>query len=182
MKTKIEIKSVFGNVLFTYEKENNTIKSTLVKAVNEDTNLRDANLRGADLSGTNLRDADLRDADLSGADLIGADLGGADLSGADLGGAYLRGADLSGAYLTGAYLGGIKIKKLAVFTGLYKYVVFAIIDDKGNKWIRMGCFTRKVSEWQKDFWNNDNEFPNNDSEDSKLRLFAYKTALNWFKQ
>lgn len=32
---KIEIKSVFGEVLFSYEKENNTIKDTVEKAVKE---------------------------------------------------------------------------------------------------------------------------------------------------
>ena len=70
MKTKIEIKSVFGNVLFEYEKENNTVKDTLIEAVR-----KGAYLGGADLGG----------ADLGGADLGGADLGGADLGGADLG-------------------------------------------------------------------------------------------------
>ena len=119
MKIKIDIKSVFGNVLFSFEKENNTIKDTLVEA----------NLRGADLEGANLEDADLRGADLEGADLRGADLECANLEcanlecanlrganlecanlkGADLRGAYLecadlRGADLEGADLRGAYL------------------------------------------------------------------------------
>ena len=87
MKIKIDIKSVFGNVLFSFEKENNTIKDTLVEA-----NLRGANLRGADLRGANLEDADLKDADLRVADLRGANLRGADLRGADLIGADLRGA------------------------------------------------------------------------------------------
>ena len=73
MKTKIEIKSTFGSVLFKFKKENNTIKDTLFEAVKNDAdlcnadlcgaNLRGANLRGANLSGADLRDADLRDAD-----------------------------------------------------------------------------------------------------------------------
>ena len=33
MKIKIEIKSVFGKVLFALEKENNTIKDTIEEAV-----------------------------------------------------------------------------------------------------------------------------------------------------
>ena len=101
MKTKIEIKSIFGNVLFEFEKENNIVKDTLIEAVKRGAYLGGAYLRGADLRG-----ADLGGADLGGADLSGAYLGGAYLRGADLGGAYLRGADLSGAYLRGAYLGG----------------------------------------------------------------------------
>ena len=46
-KVKIQIKSVFGNVLFEYEKEDNTIKDTLVEAVKGGAYLRGANLRGA---------------------------------------------------------------------------------------------------------------------------------------
>ena len=106
MKIKIDIKSVFGNVLFSFEKENNTIKDTLVEA-----NLEGANLEGADLRGADLEDADLRGADLRGAYLRDADLEDANLRGADLRGAYLecanfKDADLRGAYLRGAYLRG----------------------------------------------------------------------------
>lgn len=72
MKTKIQIKSVFGKVLFELEKENNTLKETL----------REANLRGANLHEANLYGADLREANLQEADLYGADLHGADLHGA----------------------------------------------------------------------------------------------------
>ena len=59
MKTKIQIKSIFGNLLFEYEKENNTIKQTLIKAVASGANLYRANLSGANLSGANLSRADL---------------------------------------------------------------------------------------------------------------------------
>ena len=45
----------------------------------------------------------------------------------------------------------------------------------------MGCYTQTVEEWDKDFWNNPNEFPNNGDEDSKMRLFAYETAKKWFE-
>ena len=49
MKTKIQIKSIWGNVLFEYEKEDNTIKDTLKEAIKAK-----ANLSGSDLSGSNL--------------------------------------------------------------------------------------------------------------------------------
>jgi len=45
----------------------------------------------------------------------------------------------------------------------------------------MGCYVRKVSEWEADFWNNENEFPNDNSEKSNLRLFAFETAKRWFE-
>ena len=102
MKTKIEIKSIFGDLIFEFEKENNTIKDTLLEAIKNGANLRGADLRDADLYGADLRDADLYGADLRGADLYGADLRGADLYGANLYGANLRGADLYGADLRGA--------------------------------------------------------------------------------
>nr|DAW56841.1 MAG TPA: pentapeptide repeat protein [Caudoviricetes sp.] len=132
MEIKIDIKSIFGNVLFSFEKENNTIKNTLVEATLNGANLleadlRGANLRGADLRGANLRGAylenadlkwadlkyaDLRDvyleyADLRGADLRDADLKWADLRDADLRGANLRGTDFKGADLRGADLSDI---------------------------------------------------------------------------
>lgn len=94
---KIQIKSIWGGVLFEYEKENNTLKGTLIEAIKKGANLRSAYLRSADLSG-----AYLSGANLCGADLSGAYLCGANLSGAYLCGAYLSGADLSGANLSGA--------------------------------------------------------------------------------
>ena len=68
MEVKIEIKSIFGNVLFEFSKEDNTIKDTIIEAVKH----------GADLRGANLRNAYL-----CGAYLCGADLGGANLHGAN---------------------------------------------------------------------------------------------------
>ena len=84
MEIKIEIKSILGNVLFEYSKENNTIKDTLEQAVKVGAYLGGADLRGAYLGGADLRDADLRGAYLGGADLRDAYLGDADLGGADL--------------------------------------------------------------------------------------------------
>ena len=135
MKIRIDIKSIFGNVLFSFEKENNTIKDTLVEATLIGANLREADLcetdlsgadleyadlrevylEYADLRGANLRDADLRKADLRKAYLGYADLKGADLRDADLRGAYLeyadlRKADLSGAHLRGADLRGADLR------------------------------------------------------------------------
>jgi uncharacterized protein YjbI with pentapeptide repeats len=81
-KIKIQIKSIWGSVLFEWASEDNTLKDTVIEAVK-----RSADLSGAYLSGAYLRSADLRSADLSGADLRSADLSGA----------YLRSADLSGA-------------------------------------------------------------------------------------
>ena len=48
---KIQIKSRFGSILFEYEKENNTIKDTLIEAVKKGADLKGAYLTGADLKG-----------------------------------------------------------------------------------------------------------------------------------
>jgi hypothetical protein len=138
--------------------------------------LGDADLRGAYLSGADLRDAYLRGAYLSGADLRDAYLGGA-----YLGGAYLRGADLSGADLRGAYLGKGKVKTFAVFTGVYQYVVIPYILEDGEQRVKMGCHDRSVAEWDVAFWNNNDEFPNNGSIKSNLRVIAYDTAKKWIE-
>jgi len=77
---KIEIKNRWtGSILFEYEKENNTLKDTVEKAIETE-----ANLGGANLEGANLREANL---------------GGANLEGANLRGAYLGQANLRGAYI-----------------------------------------------------------------------------------
>ena len=156
MKTKIQIKSYLGNVLFEYEDEDNSIRKTVEKA-----HLSGADLSRADLSGADLSRADLSGADLSGAALSRADLSGADLSGADLSGADLSGAPLSGADLSGADLSGVK--------GLYKIIqvgplgsrksfLVATKEKKNSQVVlRTGCFRgsveeflRKVTETHKD--------------------------------
>ena len=118
MKTEIEIKDIYGNVLFTHECEENSVKKTVEEAVRQHVRLRGADLRGADLRDAYLRDAYLRDAYLRGADLGGADLRGAILRGAYLHGAYLRGAYLRGAYLRDADLGGADLRG-AILRGAY---------------------------------------------------------------
>ena len=133
---KIQIKSIYGSILFEYESEQNTLKDTIIKAVNSDADLTDADLRGADLRGADLRGAKIKD---------------------------------------------ITIKKATIITGLYDYVVIPIISKDNIKWVKMGCYLRTVEDWDKDFWNNNNEFPNNGSEKSNMRLFAYETAKKWFE-
>ena len=71
MKNKIEIKSIFGKLLFEFEKEGNSIKETLMEA-----NLQGAHLQGDNLQGANLQGANLVGANLRGANLVGANLEG----------------------------------------------------------------------------------------------------------
>jgi hypothetical protein len=75
----------------------------------------------------------------------------------------------------------MRISKAAVFTGLYSYLVMPVIAEDGTEYVRMGCYFRKVSEWEADFWNNPSEFPNDGNMQSKLRWMAYQTALAWLE-
>ena len=74
---KIQIKSIWGEVLFEYEKENNTLKDTLEEAVKHGANLTRANLTRANLTGANLDGANLTRANLTRANLTRANLDGA---------------------------------------------------------------------------------------------------------
>ena len=59
MEITIQIKSIIGNVLFEFKKDNNTVRDTLVEAIKQG-----ANLGGANLGGANLGRADLGGANL----------------------------------------------------------------------------------------------------------------------
>jgi hypothetical protein len=109
MKTKIEIKSIFGKLLFELETENNTVAKTVKQAVKDGANLVRANLYGANLDGANLDGANLVRANLDGANLYGANLVRANLDGANLVRANLDGANLYGANLDGANLYGANL-------------------------------------------------------------------------
>lgn len=112
MKKKIEIKDIFGKILFTYECENNSVKKTVEEAVRQNISLCNANLYCVDLRGANLHGADLRSANLYNAILNDANLNKVHLNDAkvcwanlcdtDLYGADLHNADLRNANLNGA--------------------------------------------------------------------------------
>ena len=111
---KIQIKSIWGEVLFEYEKENNTIKDTLEEAVKQGASLNGASLEGASLEGASLEGASLEGASLYGASLEGASLNGASLNGASLNGANLYRASLNGASLNGASLEGASLYRASL--------------------------------------------------------------------
>ena len=111
----IEIKTIDGKLLFSYDEKITTLKDEISKYKDLYTaNLIRADLRGANLKGMQLVKASLQWADLMGADLFCANLYYTNLKGADLNKACLCGvklykanfidANLSGADLTGADL------------------------------------------------------------------------------
>ena len=126
MKTKIELKRTNGDVIFSYECEDNSVAKTidalrtsgaefdlryadLSDADLSDADLRNANLRNANLRDSNLRNADLRNADLRNANFRDSNLRDSNLSGADLQNANLRDSNLRNANLRNVDLSNVDL-------------------------------------------------------------------------
>jgi len=124
VKTKIQIKSLWGSVLFEFEKEDNTIKETIEEAIKSGADLSWANLSGMNLSGMNLSGINLFGADLSGADLSRTNLSGADLFSTNLSKTDLSKTDLSKTNLSGANLSKTDLKKIIH--------LFRIVPEEGS--------------------------------------------------
>jgi len=61
---------------------------------------------------------------------------------------------------------------------LYKYAVSAY-TTQGIEYIQLGCYLRTREEWNNNFWNNESEFPNDNSEKSNARLRAFNVACSF---
>ena len=169
MKIKIEIKSVFGKVLFALEKENNTIKETLEQAVKEN-----ADLEGADLEGADLRNADLINSNLRNSNLEGANLRYSNLEGADLRNSDLRNADLRYSNLEGANLKCAKNKETAILPIFCKWS-YGIKGDL----IIIGCKQKTIEEW--DIWFNSNdEYSTSRGTEEFKQIEAIYNALKYY--
>jgi uncharacterized protein YjbI with pentapeptide repeats len=105
---KIQIKSIFGKVLFEYEKEDNTLKDTILEAIKNKISLSYANMSDADMRGANMSYANMSDADMRGANMSYANMRGANMSDADMRGANMSGADTDKKYIQIACIGSAK--------------------------------------------------------------------------
>jgi len=155
MKTKIQIKSIFGKLLFEYESENNTIKQTVLEAIKANADLSNANLSNAILYNADLRSTDLSNANLYNANLYNANLYNADLSNADLSNANLYNADLYNADLSNANLRNADLRNAdlrnAIKMPVYCKWTVGITGDK----IHIGCEKRTIDDWDKFFDSNE---------------------------
>ena len=151
MKIKIEIKSVFGKVLFALEKENNTIKDTLEEAVRNNANLRNANLENANLENANLENANLENANLENANL--------------------ENANLENANLRNANLRNAKNKETAILPIFCKWS-YGIKGDL----IIIGCKQKTIEEW--DLWfDSEEEYPTSRNTKDFKQIQAVYNAL-----
>ena len=173
--SKIEIKNRWnGNVIFTYEKENATIKDAVEQAVKEGVNLSYSNLSGSDLSYSNLRGSDLIGSDLSGSDLSGSDLIYSNLSGSDLRGSDLIGSDLSGSDLSGSDLS--EANKVPMFCKWSH-------GTKGDL-IQIGCENRTIEQWDEFFASDEILITERNTQEFKqieAVYLAYKAYLTHLK-
>jgi hypothetical protein len=98
------------------------------------------------------------------------DLTDADMTGAVMRRADMTGADMTGAVMTDAVMTGDKID------GFYKYD--ALWFYGGGKYsIHFGCKRLLATDWTNNFWNNDNEFPNDGSEKTMNRVILFKEIV-----
>ena len=130
MKIKIEIKSVFGEVLFALEKENNTIKDTIGEAVRNNANLKYANLEYANLINANLCNANLENVNLINANLYNANL---------------ENVNLENANLENVNLENAKNKETAILPIFCKWS-YGIKGDL----IKIRCVEKTIEQW--DLW------------------------------
>jgi hypothetical protein len=185
MKLKIEIKSRFtGSVLFSYEKENNTMKDTIEKAIKEGANLFGANLvranlvranlESANLFGANLESANLESANLESANLESANLFGANLVRANLFGANLVRANLESANLFGANL--VRANQ-PIFC---RWTVSHYKNEEGTTLVKIGCKHKTIEDWVKWFESTEQYITPRGSDRFKMihgMFLAYKIYL-----
>ena len=198
---KIQIKSILGRVLFEYEKENNTIKYTVLEAIKNNANLRNANLfnanlfnvnlenvnlRNANLENANLRKADLRNANLFNANLENANLRNANLGDANLRNANLFNANLRNANLENANLFNVNLRDANLFNvnlrkaiklPMYCKWSYGITGDK----IHIGCEKRTIKEWDKFFKSEEVLATHRNTDEFKRIEAVYKALKAYYK-
>ena len=71
-----------------------------------------------------------------------------------------------------------KVKEMQVFSGLYKHIVYAVLFEDGERWIRMGCLWYPLKQWNKIGIRKSNlsEFPDDGSFKSEERVRAFNFA------
>jgi len=163
METIIEIKSIFGKVLFSYKKEDNSVKQA-VEAFLKDN-----------------YDKIIREVDFSDLDLSNISFDNSRFYNSRFDNSSFYNSSFDNSSFDNSSFNDIPFIRLKFINGLYNYSVACILAKNGTKYIKMGCYLRTLAEWENDFWNNNNEFPNDDSEKSNMRKFAFECAKKWFE-
>ncbi len=218
MKLKFEIKTIYGEVAFSYEKENNSIKETVEKFLEKNKgkwiqqiNLSNLNLSGIDFIGSKFYNSkfsnsefdnskfsnsifynsefdnskfynsEFDNSEFDNSKFSNSKFSNSKFSNSKFSNSKFYNSKFSNSEFRKFIYNGVKVKRIASFIGLYKYDALVIISEENEVFIKMGCYFRKKEEWDRDFWNNTYEFPNDKSIKSELRKFAYETACKWAK-
>jgi hypothetical protein len=83
MKIQIKHKTTQA-VIFSHEQENNSMETTLLKAIENGIDIRNSDLSEHEFRDCDFRDCDFRDCNFIGCNFIGCDFRGADLSGCNI--------------------------------------------------------------------------------------------------
>lgn len=119
---KIEIKNQWnGDVIYSHECENNSMRITLLKAISEEVDVSNSNLRGCNLSDCDLRYTDFRSCDMSGVNFTRSDLRYCDLSSANLARSILNHANMSYCILNNTYLTRADLRNVDLSDGVLDY-------------------------------------------------------------
>jgi hypothetical protein len=172
---KIQIKSIVGNILFEYEKENNTIKDTIEQAIKENANLKNANLNNANLKNANLENAYLYNANLYNANLENANLNNAYLYNANLENANLENANLYNANLYNANLYNANLENANLenaYLPLWCKWSFGFINDL----IKIGCKEKSIEDWDAWFASTEEYSTKRGTEEFKRIQASYEAA------
>ncbi len=218
---KIEIKTILGEVCFSWESEKNTVKETVIELLKankgkwiEKVNLSEMDLSGIDFSNSKFDNSKFFNSKFYNSQFYNSKFYNSKFYNSQFDNSkfynsqfdnsqfynsqfdnsqfYNSKFDNSKFYNSKFYnsqfynsqfynfiYNGIKVKTLGCFNGLYKYTVMAIVSEDGTEYVRLGCHTRLVSEWEKNFWNNPSEFPNDGSLQSEYRVMAYELCKKW---
>jgi len=167
---KIQLKTIFGKIIFESEKENNSIPEAVKDYIKQELEKGNSytNLSYADLSYADLSYTDLSSADLSYTNLRSADLSSANLSYADLSYTNLRSADLSSANLSSAKLDK-KYISVSCIGSSKRMTTYCFEDDI----VWCGCFKGTLNDFENEV--------NKTHKNNKQYLKEYLGFINYLK-
>ena len=188
METIIEIKSIFGKVLFSYKKEDNSVKQAVEAFLkdNYDKIIREVDFSDLDLSNISFDNSRFYNSRFDNSRFDNSRFDNSSFYNSrfynsSFYNSSFYNSSFDNSIFDNSSFNDIPFIRLKFINGLYNYSVACILGKNGTKYIKMGCYLRTLAEWENDFWNNNNEFPNDDSEKSNMRKFAFECAKKWFE-
>lgn len=155
-------------------------RSTLAGVVLDKASCKKTSFVGSDLNNASAKDADFEeaffaDSVLAEANFTRSNLESASMSRADMVMANFYNANMKDVYIPGTNLTGAK--GIISIANEYPYVNYGYIYKDVPR-VRLGCYDRTLEQWDKDFWNNPDEFPKA-SGGGEIRYETYLMIKNY---